>query len=222
MKLIVKKVKDIMIISVCSLMLGGCAVSGAGLGGSNAQRQPGLAESTLPPVPQIEPSNDLALASASDKFSKSDQQTLVAGDQARSFDAVDVEFRQAYTEATKRSVSLGTEHVSLRPYVGRWQLQAKGLRSGADGSARQAGVTSGLAAACEVVLEDQPGGYGYRATGTSACPTSLFMLDSWVAFDDRIVLRDHMGDDIVKLRSDGRGVWAGVNKEGDTLVLKKS
>nr|WP_319486734.1 AprI/Inh family metalloprotease inhibitor [uncultured Cohaesibacter sp.] len=218
-----KKLKDIMIMSVCSLMLGGCAVSGAGLGSSSAQKQPVLAESTLPSLPQIEPSNDLALAAASDKFSKSDQQTLVAGDEARSFDAVEAEFRQAYAEANKHSVAVSTEHASLKPYVGRWQLQAKGLRGGArDGVAQQVAANSGFAEACEVVLEDQPGGYGYRATGTSACPTSLFMLDSWVAFDDRIVLRDHMGDDIIKLRSDGRGVWAGVNKEGDTLVLKKS
>ena len=26
------------------------------------------------------------------------------------------------------------------------------------------------------------GGYGYKASGNTACPTSLFMLDSWVAF----------------------------------------
>nr|WP_321980934.1 AprI/Inh family metalloprotease inhibitor [uncultured Cohaesibacter sp.] len=208
-----------MTISLFALALGGCAVSSGGL--SSGQSRPLQTSDAVGGdwvVSAPDQSADLALAAAADKFSKPNEEALGADEPGAAFDAVDAEFRQAYAEASQDFVPKGTTHAELKPFVGRWKLQPKSSRE----KLRQIGSSLGLSESCELVLEDARRDYGYKASGNSACPTSLFMLDSWVAFDDRLVLRDHMGDDIVKLRSDGRGVWVGVNKEGNMLVLKKS
>ncbi|WP_321447980.1 AprI/Inh family metalloprotease inhibitor [uncultured Cohaesibacter sp.] len=207
-----------MTISLFALALGGCAVSSGGLSSSQSSPQQTASKVDRGPVAMPDQSADLALASAADKFSKPNEGSLGVAEPGAAFDAVDAEFRQAYAEASQNFVPAGTTHAELKPYVGRWKLQPKNSRE----KLRQLGSSLGLSESCELVLEDARRDYGYKASGNSACPTSLFMLDSWVAFDDRLVLRDHMGDDIVKLRSDGRGVWVGVNKEGNMLVLKKS
>nr|WP_321461456.1 AprI/Inh family metalloprotease inhibitor [uncultured Cohaesibacter sp.] len=212
----------IMIMSVCAMALGGCAVSPGGFSTGGSVAESGMAPSPASPVVLAsKPASDLPLAKdASGKFAKSDAQSLVVDETEDTAQGTDAEFQQAYAEALEDFAPIRTEHVDLQPYVGRWQLNAKG--AGEAARAQQIEAYSRASDACEVVLEDIRAGYGYKATGNASCPTSLFMLDSWVPFDGRIVLRDHMGDEIVKLRSDGEGVWVGVNNEGNMLVLKKS
>ncbi len=218
-ELIVKNSGRLMIMPVVALVLGGCAVSSGGLSSNHTSAQQAARTPVGGPIAlPADERADLAMAASTDKFSKPNEETLGVAEPEAAFDAVDAEFRQAYAEASQNFIPAGTTHAELKPFVGRWKLQPKGSRE----KLRQLGASLGLSQSCELVLEDTRGGYGYKASGSSACPTNLFMLDSWVAFDDRLVLRDHMGDDIVKLRSDGNGVWVGVNKQGNMLVLKKS
>ncbi len=114
--------------------------------------------------------------------------------------------------------AITTNRTDLKPFVGRWLLVKPAARS----KMEQIGSYLGLADRCEVVLEDAGENLDHKAKGSSACPTGLFMLDSWTAFEGRLVLKDHMGDEIVSLKSRGTGTWVGVGRDGETLVLEKS
>nr|WP_321455340.1 AprI/Inh family metalloprotease inhibitor [uncultured Cohaesibacter sp.] len=204
--------------STCLAALGGCAVSGGAFSSGQTNSTPQVISSDLSRQPA---SGGIAMASGSavpDKFSQSDELSLAVNDAGGPFGATETKFQQAYGASAGDLETITTQRTSLKPFVGRWRMEAKNTRD----KVKRIGSYLGLSDSCELVLEDVRGGYGYKASGNTACPTSLFMLDSWVAFDDQLVLRDHMGDDIVQLRSNGRNVWVGVNKEGNMLVLKKT
>lgn len=210
---------------LCVLALGGCAVSGGtDLGKSNVKSTQvastiPLEASALPPLDAPE-EIDQASPKATEKFAQDNDQILAVASPEDAFEAKSSEIQQAYAKAVGEQSAITTEKTSLKPFVGRWVLVPKGRKAKA--KVQQIGALLGLTERCELVLEEQSSGSGYKAHGNSSCPTSLFMLDSWAALGEQLVLRDHMGDEIVKLRSRGTDMWIGVDQRGETLVLSKS
>ena len=199
------------------LALGGCAISG-NLDSARIDKRPTPIQSVaLPPLPG---SDDLSSGpvATSDKFTQSDQKMLVVDAPDAQSDEIRSDIQQAYADAAFNQPVISTERGSLKPFVGRWTLAATDTKS----KIKKIGSFLGVTEACELVLEDESVEYGFKASGNSACPTNLFMLDSWVAYNNRLVLKDHMGDEIVKLTSRDTGIWVGVNKDGNTLILNKS
>ena len=207
-------------IGVC-LLAGGCTISG---GADVAQEAATPIQSaTLPPLPPIDVSADASThmpaadgTEISEKFSQSETESLSVTELASG--TGDGDSRQAYFDQSVDKAVISAQSASLRPFVGRWVLDNPRQRSNVE----KIGAFLGFDDQCEITLEEARASNGYKASGTSACPTSLFLLDSWVPFENQLVLRDHMGDEIVKLKSRGSDVWIGVNKAGETLVLNKS
>ena len=224
-----KKRSLILALLACSFVLAGCAVSGvapetAKMPASSVQAK--VNRGALPVVPQL-PQSDEVLQSTdmqakkvalSEKFAQSDQMMMTVEEANREEAVLKSEIEQAYAAFDTNLPVVSTKRADLKPYVGRWQLKPSGARA----KMQKLGSYFGMSEGCELVLEDESAGVGYKASGNSACPTSLFMLESWVAFDNRLVLRDHMGDEIVQLTSRGEGLWVGVGKDGNMLVLNKS
>lgn len=213
-----KRFSSLSVVVLSAFALGGCAVSGGDLGPAvdRTQSTIPLDMAALPPLPESDA--DLAAKAKAEKFSKQDDAVLAVAEPGDAFEAASSEMQQAYANAVGDQPAVTTAKASLKPFVGRWLLVPKGRKA----KMQKIGAMLGLTEKCELVLEDQSAGSGFKAQGSSSCPTSLFMLDSWVALGDQLVLRDHMGDEIVKLRSRESDVWVGVNKQGETLVLNKS
>ncbi len=206
---------------MCAIALGGCAVSGGGdrVSGAQARATIPLEASQLPAV--VDPAEATPTETAkAEKFNQRDDQILSIASADEAFEDKSSEIQQAYADAIGDQAQITTERTSLKPFVGRWTL-VPGARK-AKAQVQQIGALFGKAEQCELVLEDGTSGSGFKAYGNSSCPTSLFMLDSWVAFGNKLVLRDHMGDDIVSLHSRGTDKWIGVDQRGETLVLTKS
>ncbi|WP_316861926.1 AprI/Inh family metalloprotease inhibitor [uncultured Cohaesibacter sp.] len=213
-----KVISSVIIKSACALLLGGCAVSSDLM---VSEQTPATSNVVVSSLPLEAPDTASTLSPSSEKFEHPDTQMLVMKESIKSGEIsaeLGVQAEQAYLQGQGEHLQISTQNADLKPYVGRWTLQASDARS----KVKRIGSYLGLSNRCELTLEETHSEYGFKATGNSACPTSLFMLDSWVAFDGRLVLRDHMGDEIIKLRSDGRNIWVGVSKEGKTLTLKKS
>ncbi|PLW76392.1 hypothetical protein C0081_16060 [Cohaesibacter celericrescens] len=211
----------IFVVLTGALALGGCAVSSNMVPSRPSVASAPVVSNTLPPLPSLVASaRDASLESDSmpEKFSQSDQKMLAVEAPDESAEDIRAEIQQAYANEVLNRPVISTERSSLKPFVGRWTLATTSTRS----KVKQVGTLLGISDRCELVLEDVSVEYGYKASGASACPTSLFMLDSWVAYNSRLVLRDHMGDEIVKLTSRGSNVWVGVNKDGNTVILNKS
>lgn len=217
-----------------ALALTGCAVSGGadlGKGGARDLRTASaipMDPSQLPPIVDpaqaagVDPASDVEkrdLAGA-EKFSKGKDQILAMTSADAAFEAKTNQIQQAYAEAVGEQAQITTERTRLKPFVGRWRVVPAAHKAKA--KMQQIGSFLGLSEQCELVLEEGSSDAGHKAYGNSSCPTSLFMLDSWVALGDQLILRDHMGDDIVKLRSRGTDRWIGVDLRGETLVLSKS
>lgn len=231
------KFASLSILLMCVVALGGCAVSGgadldtSGVSGVQARSTIPLDASQLPPI--VDPSqsaqvdtdpvgatSDRAAPVKSEKFHKEDDAILAIASADAAFEDKSTEIEQAYAEAVGEQTQITTKQTSLKPFVGRWVLVPGARKTKA--KVQKIGAYLGLTEQCELVLEEGTSGSGHKAYGNSSCPTSLFMLDSWLALGDQLVLRDHMGDDIVKLRSRGTDKWIGVDKRGETLVLSKS
>ena len=191
-----------------SLLMGGCAISGGG--DDVAQSQSTIRPIAGAPLPPLLADPNVV---GDDRFLRSADEMLAV----RGPESVVADIQSAYASVDANQPLVTTERSSLKPFVGRWVVDMSRSRE------RVTNAVSGVPATpCEIVLEDSSSGSGFKATGTPSCPTSLFMLDSWVAFDNRLVLRDYMGEEIVRLQSRNTGIWVGVNKEGRTLVLNKT
>nr|WP_321442912.1 AprI/Inh family metalloprotease inhibitor [uncultured Cohaesibacter sp.] len=205
----------------CAIALGGCAVSGGGdlVKSEQVRSSIPLEASQLPPIVDAAEATPTQTAKA-EKFNQRDDQILTIASADSAFEDKSSEIQQAYADAVGDQAQITTERTSLKPFVGRWTLDS-GARK-AKAKVQQIGALFGKTEQCELVLEDSTSGSGFKAYGNSSCPTSLFMLDSWTAFGKKLVLRDHMGDEIVSLRSRGTDKWIGVDQRGETLVLTKS
>ena len=82
------------------------------------------------PVSSMAGASEGALVANSGKFAKSKDQSLTLADANKSFEEIDAEFQQAYAVASNQFVPISTEHADLKPYVGRWTLEAKAARGG--------------------------------------------------------------------------------------------
>lgn len=185
-------------------ILGGCSVSGV--------LDQGVSEvgDTVVRGP-IEP-----LVSSSDKFAQSSDQSIgVTNGKATAPGDTD-SMSQAYIDGAASDASVGLTQADLKPFVGRWSMNNPNARI------RSGGLAQAEPQQCVIDLEAIPSDHGLRAKGSRACPTNLFMLDSWVPFEKNLVLRDHMGDEIIKLSARGPGLWVGVHKDGTTFVLRRS
>ena len=203
----------------CAIALGGCAVSGGGdlVKGEQVRSPIPLEASQLPPI--VDPAEATPTQTAKvEKFNQRDDQILTIASADSAFEDKSSEIQQAYADAVGDQAQITTERTRLKPFVGRWTLEPGARKA----KVQQIGALFGKTEQCELVLEDGTSGSGFKAYGNSSCPTSLFMLDSWVAFGNKLVLRDHMGDEIVSLRSRGTDKWIGVDQRGETLVLTKS
>lgn len=186
-----------------SSLLAGCSVTGMTEDTQTASAPSDLVRAGLPPV----------ASSSSEKFARDDRSVLGVADAATPTAAQSgSDVAQAFIDSGLPSAILETKNETLKPFVGRWSVNNPNVKSGGSLAAQ----------GCMLVLEPVGADHGYRATGTSVCPTGLFMLDSWVPFGDRLVLRDYMGDEILKLSSRGPGMWVGVHKDGTTFVLHRS
>ena len=241
------KVSILTSLLMTALALGGCAVSSGsgvdtGLAGEKlASDNQSQGNQVFPSIPvdmsQLPPLDEMAAktvnqgkkntevsgaasVATSEKFSSEDSQILAIASADEAFEAKSSEIQQAYANAVGEHGQITTQKSGLKPFVGRWTLVPKG--HAAKAKMQKIGAFLGLTEQCELVLEEQGTRSGYKAYGNSSCPTSLFMLDSWVPLGDVLVLRDHMGDEIVKLRSRGDDMWVGVDQRGETLVLNKS
>lgn len=190
-------------IFVVPVFLGGCSVSGV-----FDQGVSDVADSV------ISRSAESAIASSSEKFTQSGDQLLAveAGEAIGNADGA----QQAYIDGTSSQANVALAQADLKPFVGRWAMSNPNARI------RSGGLAQVEPEFCMVDLEAFPSDHGFRAKGSRACPTNLFMLDSWAPFDGRLVLRDHMGDEIVSLSARGQELWVGVHKDGTTFVLRRS
>ena len=158
---------------------------------------------------------DAAQEGYSDKFSQSDHVALgISGASLQDDVSGSV---NAFAGDGLPSQVIKTQNAALKPFVGRWRLEVAGNKSAGSSNAYP-----GDSSVCHVVLEGARVDYGFKASGSSACPTSLFMLDSWVPYENRLVLRDHMGDEIMKATSRAPGMWIGTSAQGTTYILRKS
>lgn len=201
--------------AMMALVLGGCAVSG-GLDQSK-DTQPVVSRAELPSLPAIvEPADEVA---SSGKFQHSETEAVKVVAKTDGPEEIEAN-KVAYAAATQvEQPAITTTHADLKPFVGRWTLN-KPPKVKAAGTI---GTTAAPSDACVLVLEAaEEGATGHKAKGNSSCPTGLFMLDSWAAFEGRLVLKDHMGDEIVQLRSGEAGIWVGVSRDGTTYVFEKS
>lgn len=197
-------------LAICAILaapffLAGCSVSGVldqGVsGGGNAV--------VASPVEPLAPAS-------SDKFAQSGDQSLRVADGREGLAGDATSSSQAYIDGAGAEPNVALAQAELKPFVGRWSMNNPNAR------VRSGGLAQAEPDFCSVDLQAIPSDHGFRAIGSRACPTNLFMLDSWVPFDDRLVLRDHMGDEIVSLSGRGPGLWVGVHKDGTTFVLRRS
>lgn len=75
---------------------------------------------------------------------------------------------------------------------------------------------------CQIQLGEESVEGGYKADGAAACPTKLFMLESWRPYGEKVILRNHMGDEIVRLSSRSSKMWVGIDEQGETYVLERT
>ncbi len=181
-----------------SSLLAGCSAAGLMEESKVAPTAPVVSSAALPVI----------ASSSSQKFANSDRAALNVAEKASESGS---DIAQAFIDSGLSNAIVETKNTTLKPFVGRWSLNNPNAKN------KQAAQQ-----ACTLVLEPIGADHGYRATGNSVCPTSLFMLDSWVPYGDRLVLRDYMGDEILKLSSRGPGMWVGVHKDGTTFVLHRS
>ena len=201
-----KRSRNLAILLAGMVTLGGCSVSGVLDQAPSSVADSAVSQTALPPI----------ASSSSDKFSQNDQQSITVAENGASQQVIGGATSQAYADATLSGQSIETQKAALKPFVGQWSLNDPNAR------VRSGGLAQAEPQSCMINLESVQSNHGYRATGSSACPTNLFMLDSWVPFDGALVLRDHMGDKIIQLSSRGPDLWVGVHEDGTTFLLRRS
>ena len=204
-----------------------CSVSGV-FDKGDLSAEEGVGAAGLPAVPSLPEAQNSGKAtseaskvaanldprSSSEKFNQSTHESfkLASGPEAAS-DKLQAFFGQDADDDQK----LVAANPSLKPYLGPWILK----ESRGESRLKKLGGYLGLGQECKLLLEAASSDFGHKASGSSECPTGFFMLDSWSTYSGKIVLRDHMGDEILQLTSRGTGLWVGVDKKGATYIMEK-
>lgn len=112
--------------------------------------------------------------------------------------------------------------------LGRWVIRVRGEEK-ANRLSKLSALAHGLMEGeksesrsdCLVQFASEPVEGGYKADGAAACPTMLFMLESWRPYGDKVILKNHMGDEILRLGSRSGDLWVGVDDKGQTYVMER-
>ncbi|HAT84781.1 MAG TPA: hypothetical protein DCS30_01685 [Rhizobiales bacterium] len=202
-----------------SLLLAGCASSGS-LGTSDANRSiavpvSSVDQSSLPPLDNSE----------AGKFSQSDDGSLVVTQAASEL----VEEEAAAYQSSEQANQISNRVVSANSkMLGSWVVQSRSAKT-SDRLSKLTAMANRLfdhsesarSQICQVQFGSDPVEGGYKADGAASCPTMLFMLESWRPYGDKVILKNHMGDEIMRLTSRSGDLWVGVDEKGQTFTLKR-
>lgn len=201
------------------LLLAGCASSGS-LGTSDANRSVAVPvssvdQSSLPPLDNSE----------AGKFSQSDDGSLVVAQAASEL----VEEEAAAYQSSEQANQISNRVVSANSkMLGSWVVQSRSAKT-SDRLSKLTAMANRLfdhsesprSQICQVQFGSDPVEGGYKADGAASCPTMLFMLESWRPYGDKVILKNHMGDEIMRLTSRSGDLWVGVDEKGQTFTLER-
>ncbi|MCV6576591.1 MAG: protease inhibitor Inh/omp19 family protein [Cohaesibacter sp.] len=219
---------------LAGLLVSGCASHDGSLSSSSDQVS-GVASSSLVTqvaLPPLEPDHETGLDSRpSDKFSQSEMMDLVVAQDGSQADQPHLEaYRSAEPVNRLSAQAVGVNGQMLGSWIVRSRHEEKMDRlSKLSAMARRLfdHSGSGKPRICEIELGSDPVEGGYKAQGSASCPTMLFMLDSWRPFGDKVILRNHMGDEILRLTSragdsSATRLWVGVDEQGQSFVFERA
>ncbi len=201
------------------MLVAGCASRGPG-GTSNVDSAlavpvSSVSQSALPPLE----------SSDADKFSQSDDGALVVAEAA----SEQVEEEAAAYQSAEFSNQISSSAVAVNSkMLGSWVVQSRGAEK-ADRLSKLTALANRLfdhsesapSQVCQVQFGSDPVEGGYKADGAASCPTMLFMLESWRPYGDKVILKNHMGDEILRLSSRSGDLWVGVDEQGQTFTLER-
>lgn len=204
---------------LASLLVAGCAsrgpVGASDIDSSAAVPVSSVSQTALPPLDSSEV----------DKFSQSDDGTLAVAEAAS--EQVEEEAAAYQSAEFSNQISNNTLAVNSK-MLGSWVVQSRGAEK-ADRLSKLTALANRLfdhsesapSQVCQVQFGSDPVEGGYKADGAASCPTMLFMLESWRPYGDKVILKNHMGDEILRLTSRSGEMWVGVDDEGQTFTLER-
>ncbi|MCT4656204.1 MAG: protease inhibitor Inh/omp19 family protein [Cohaesibacter sp.] len=203
---------------LASLVLSGCSLGGVM---DDSVVQTGQNAGSLSPVMQaaLPPIDESAAEKFSQKASKGPQELTIAD---KDLEDLGSESQAFASQGAITQVSMQSGAVNQK-LLGQWELRTRRVNPAADLVRRASAKLFNHKGdeACLLNLEKDLTEGGFKASGVPSCPTAFFMLESWRYGNGKLVLKNHMGDEIVSMTNRDGALWVGVDGKGETFLMEK-